>query len=95
MKNYTFRKLVFLSIFLFLPFLPFTHLAAAQSGTVKWFNTAAGFGYIDPDNGGDEVFVHFSVIEGSVKRLSKGQRVLYEAVKDKGKLKATWVKIIG
>lgn len=49
-----------------------------ESGTVKWFNDAKGFGFIQRENGGD-VFVHYSAIEGdSFRSLSEGQRVEYE-----------------
>jgi CspA family cold shock protein len=49
------------------------------SGTVKWFNDKKGFGFITPDEGGDDLFVHFSEVkmEGFV-RLQEGQKVDYE-----------------
>ena len=49
------------------------------TGTVKWFNEAKGFGFIAQDNGGADVFVHFSAIQGSgFKTLAEGQRVTFE-----------------
>ena len=50
-------------------------------GTVKWFNEAKGFGFITPNNGDEEVFVHFSAIVGDgFKTLKEGQHVKYEVV---------------
>ena len=52
------------------------------TGTVKWFNDAKGFGFIKPDDGGDDLFAHFSAIQGSgFKSLKEGQKVQYEATK--------------
>jgi cold shock protein len=87
------RNFLFLSIFC-CGIGYFHNVAAAHTGSVKWFNTGAGFGYITPDSGGEEVFVHFSAIDGPVKKLIKGQRVAYEASKIDGKWKATWVKVL-
>lgn len=57
------------------------------TGTVKWFNDAKGFGFITPDNGGDDLFAHFSAIQGTgFKTLAEGQKVTYdEATGPKGK----------
>lgn len=49
------------------------------TGTVKWFNESKGFGFITQDNGGADVFVHFSAIQGSgFKTLAEGQKVTFD-----------------
>jgi CspA family cold shock protein len=49
------------------------------TGTVKWFNESKGFGFITPSDGGKDVFVHFSAIQGSgFKTLAEGDRVTFE-----------------
>jgi cold shock protein len=49
------------------------------SGTVKWFNTAKGFGFIQPDDGGSDVFVHISAVEqAGMDGLNEGQNLSYE-----------------
>lgn len=56
-----------------------------QSGTVKWFNRIKGFGFINPDGGGQEVFVHYSAIQGDgYRNLYEGDRVKFDLV-DKGR----------
>ena len=48
-------------------------------GTVKWFNDSKGFGFITPDGGGDDLFAHFSAIQGQgFKTLAEGQRVSFD-----------------
>jgi len=50
-----------------------------EKGTVKWFNDAKGYGFIAPENGGEEVFVHFSAISGDgFKTLKEGEPVEFE-----------------
>jgi cold shock protein len=60
-------------------------------GTVKWFNSTKGFGFIQPDNGGADVFVHISAVErAGLGSLNDGQKISYELVQDKrsGKMSA-------
>lgn len=53
-----------------------------QTGTVKWFNDAKGFGFITPSDGSADVFVHFSTIEGEgFRTLSEGQQVEFESTR--------------
>lgn len=55
-----------------------------NQGTVKWFNTTKGYGFIAPDNGGPDVFVHISAVErAGLSSLNDGQKVTFEIVKDK------------
>jgi CspA family cold shock protein len=52
-----------------------------MTGTVKWFNESKGFGFITPDDGSKDVFVHFKAIQGSgFKKLEEGQKVDFETV---------------
>jgi CspA family cold shock protein len=54
------------------------------TGTVKWFNATKGFGFIQPDDGGKDVFVHISAVErAGMRDLNEGQKVVYEIVPDK------------
>ena len=54
-----------------------------NTGTVKWFNTIKGFGFIQPDNGGADVLVHISAVErAGMHNLSEGQWVQFELIRD-------------
>jgi CspA family cold shock protein len=59
------------------------------TGTVKWFNNQKGFGFIQPDDGGKDVFVHISAVEkAGLRTLNEGQKISYELVTEKGKTSA-------
>lgn len=59
------------------------------TGTVKWFNTTKGFGFIQPDDGGKDVFVHISAVQAAGwKTLNEGQKVSFELVEQRGKQSA-------
>jgi CspA family cold shock protein len=60
------------------------------TGTVKWFNPAKGYGFIEPEDGGNDAFVHISAVErAGLTTLREGQKVEYELVPgDKGKIAA-------
>lgn len=67
-------------------------------GTVKWFNSAKGFGFIQPDDGGSDVFVHVSAVEGAgLRGLNDGDIVGYELEQDRrsGKLSAGQLQVLG
>jgi CspA family cold shock protein len=54
------------------------------AGTVKWFNATKGFGFIQPDAGGTDVFVHISAVErADMRDLNEGQKIVYEVVADR------------
>ena len=65
------------------------------TGTVKWFNSQKGFGFIQPDNGGSDAFVHISAVERAGRgMLSEGQKVEFDLVADRrsGKMSADNLK---
>jgi cold shock protein len=67
-----------------------------STGTVKWFNETKGYGFIQPDQGGKDVFVHISAVERSgMKGLPEGMKVTYdlEADRKSGKESATNLKV--
>jgi cold shock protein len=69
-----------------------------NTGTVKWFNATKGFGFIQPDAGGQDVFVHISAVERSgLRGLNEGQKISYEIVADRrsGKSSADNLKVVG
>jgi len=60
------------------------------TGTVKWFNPQKGFGFIQPDTGGADVFVHISAVErAGMNNLNEGQKISFEITSEKGKSSAT------
>jgi len=65
------------------------------TGTVKWFNTQKGFGFIQPDDGGKDAFVHISAVErAGASSLNEGQKVSYDLVTDRGKTSAGNLKLL-
>ncbi|MDY6323981.1 MAG: cold-shock protein [Catonella sp.] len=69
-----------------------------NTGVVKWFNSEKGYGFITNDNGGDDVFVHFSAINADgFKTLNEGQKVTFDTEKDpknESKLRAVNVTVV-
>ena len=67
-----------------------------STGTVKWFNPTKGFGFIEPESGGNDVFVHISAVErAGISTLNEGDRIEYELVKgNNGKSSAEDLKLV-
>jgi CspA family cold shock protein len=64
-----------------------------STGTVKWFNSTKGFGFIQPEDGGADVFVHISAVErAGLRGLNEGQRVEYELQSERGRTAAVNLK---
>jgi len=64
-------------------------------GTVKWFNTTKGFGFIQPEGGSKDVFVHISAVQRSgLNSLVEGQRVSFDVVTERGKQAAANLKAV-
>jgi len=65
------------------------------TGIVKWFNPAKGFGFIQPEQGGNDVFVHISALQAlGINTLNEGQRVSYELATQRGKTAASDIKLL-
>lgn len=63
------------------------------TGTVKWFNPTKGYGFIEPEDGGKDVFVHISAVEkAGLKSLNEGEKVEYEVQNERGKDSAQNIK---
>jgi CspA family cold shock protein len=64
------------------------------TGTVKWFNATKGFGFIMPQDGGKDVFVHITAVQAAgLKGLNDGEKVSYEVVMERGKAAATNLRV--
>jgi cold shock protein len=72
----------------------FLEIYAMSQGTVKWFNPTKGYGFIQPQDGGKDVFVHISAVErAGLSTLNEGQSVQYELVENRGKSSAENLKV--
>jgi cold shock protein len=64
------------------------------TGTVKWFNATKGYGFIMPQDGGRDVFVHITAVQSAgLRGLNEGQRVTYEVAMERGKASATNLRV--
>jgi CspA family cold shock protein len=79
--------------------VPFDHVRAFKeatmaTGTVKWFNPTKGYGFIQPKDGGRDVFVHISAVErAGLSSLNEGQAIEYQIVSNRGKESADNLKV--
>ena len=65
------------------------------NGTVKWFNPNKGYGFIQPEDGGKDVFVHISALErAGIQSLNEGQKISFETATNKGKISAANLKLL-
>jgi len=65
----------------------------SQTGTVKWFNTTKGYGFIEAEDGSGDVFVHISAVEAAgLRTLNEGQKVTYDVQENRGKQAAANLK---
>ncbi|GGF67714.1 cold-shock protein [Terasakiella brassicae] len=65
------------------------------NGTVKWFNATKGYGFIEPEQGGKDVFVHISALhESGIQQLNDGQKVSFEISVSRGKEAASDIKLV-
>ncbi|KQY30279.1 cold-shock protein [Caulobacter sp. Root1455] len=65
------------------------------TGVVKWFNGTKGFGFIQPDDGGKDVFVHISAVErAGLRGLDEGQKVSFDTAEERGKVAAANLKAL-
>ncbi|MBA43415.1 MAG: cold-shock protein [Magnetococcales bacterium] len=66
-----------------------------STGTVKWFNPTKGFGFIQPEEGGNDVFVHITAVQASkLDGLEEGQKVSYELEESRGKTAAVNLQLV-
>ena len=68
----------------------------ASRGTVKWFNPTKGFGFITPEEGGNDIFVHVTAVErAGMNGLFEGQKLEYELQENRGRMAASNLKAVG
>ncbi|HJQ58275.1 MAG TPA: cold-shock protein [Vineibacter sp.] len=67
----------------------------SSTGTVKWFNAQKGYGFIQPEDGSKDVFVHISAVErAGIRALNEGQKVSFQLQSDRGKMSAVNLELV-